>query len=376
MADPSKEHQAAATHYRPTIQPPEGQPHPPAPYPRNAGEGGLGDARTTLEGEEPLVVPPPECSPATEETGLGPLQATEEALEGAAHWVKEKAGEAWGAVKPTLASGTHKAGEGLHTVTDKVSGALGLAAHKIADTLHQATSPGPVSAAAAQAFHAKEAEGKEEAAGVKSTVVGKADAAAEATKAKVGGVAADIQETAHATGARIQERAGAAKEGVLHGVEKTKEGVAAGVGKVQETGHAVKEGVVQGVETTKTSVGHGVGKVQAGGQAVKERVAYDAHTAKEVTRETVDEASRVMRESAQAVAGGVAGVAGKVTGWMEGMAGDVQHQKHGVGTAEQQQRGPVPSEEEMETLGGKVREEEDEEDVQSLAKEVATLDMT
>jgi len=303
--------------------------------PRGRTEGGLGDS--LMAGEEFVV--PPEGRPATTPGGGGggmdPLHATEEALTGAAEWVKEKAAGAWQAVKAGTVTGGHKTAEGIHTVKDKVGEALGLARDKAASVAHtvvektkEATSP--VRERAARGFHTKKEEGKETTAAMKAQVVGKAEEVTDATKAKVGGV----MERGREAGAQVSE-------------------------KVHETGQRVTENA--------EAVG---GKIQSTAQAAKEHVQSGMHTAKVATQETTE-----------AVAERVGGAAGKVSGWVEGMAGEVQHRQKG-------QVGPVPVEfgepqlhEHEEPSGIKVRggrkerDREEEESVKALARDVATSDM-
>lgn len=312
--------------------------------------GGLGDS---LMVEEQFVQPPegrPASTPAAgggAGEGIDPLHATEEALAGAAEWVKEKAAGAWQAVKAGTVTGGHKTAEGLSTVKDKVGEALGLArdkaasaAHTVAEKAKEATSP--VRERASRGYLTKKEEGKETTAAMKAQVVGKAEEVTDATKAKVGGVVergreagAQVSEKVHETGQRVAENAEAAKEGI------------AAVG----------------------------GKIQSTAQAAKEHVQSGMHTAKVATQETTE-----------AVAERMGGAAGKISGWMEGMAGEVQHRPK---VQEGGRVGPVPvgfgepqlHEHEEESGikvrgGGKAGKAENEGDsVKALAHEVATSDM-
>jgi gas vesicle protein len=308
--------------------------------PQGRSDGGLGDS---LMAEEEFVVPPegrPATTPAAREEEGGeadPLHAAEEALAGAAGWVKEKAAGVWQTVKAGTVAGGHKTAEGLDTVKDKVGEALGVARNKASSAAHtvvkktqEATSP--VRERAARGFHTKKEEGKETTQAIKAQLVGKAEDATDAIKAKVGEVVARGSET----GAQAQERV-----------------------------HEMGQRVAEHAEAVKS-------KGQSMAQATKQSGQSGMHQAKK----TAQEATGTTAEY-------VGGAAGKVSGLMEGTAGEVQHQPKGK---EGGRIGPVtvgfgePQLHEREGPSGiKVRggtKEGGEESVKALARDLATFDMS
>ncbi|KAM3571881.1 hypothetical protein VYU27_006094 [Nannochloropsis oceanica] len=244
-------------------------------------EGGLGDS---LMAEEEFVVPPegrPATTPAGEkgrEGGTDPLRATDEALTGAAGWVKGKAAGAWQTVKAGTVSGGHKTAEGLGTVKDKMGEALGVAREKVASATHRVAKTqepkSPVRERAAQEFHKKKEEGKETTQAMKAQVVDKAEGATDVTKVKIGEVAARGSEA----GAQAQER-------------------------VNKMGHRVAEHA----------------------EAMENKVQSMAQATKQQGQSAVDRAKETAQEAAGTTAEHMGDAAGKVSGFMEGMAGEVQH---------------------------------------------------
>eukprot|EP00624_Nannochloropsis_granulata_P003970 evm.model.NODE_29940_length_27021_cov_30.846083.2 len=250
---------------------------------------------------------------------------------------KQQAAGVWQTVKAGTVAGGHKTAEGLDTVKDKVGEALGVARNKASSAAHtvvkktqEATSP--VRERAARGFHTKKEEGKETTQAIKAQLVGKAEDATDAIKAKVGEVVARGSET----GAQAQERV-----------------------------HEMGQRVAEHAEAVKS-------KGQSMAQATKQSGQSGMHQAKK----TAQEATGTTAEY-------VGGAAGKVSGLMEGTAGEVQHQPKGK---EGGRIGPVtvgfgePQLHEREGPSGiKVRggtKEGGEESVKALARDLATFDMS